>query len=130
MVMLHVAYFPQCRLSNLRTGYVVCHSTFNLKLPNGISLSPMWHVEFKKCPCRPVGFRGSRAIRRTSWCFVLNTLLCFLFLSHFYAQLYTCVIFTYDNRKDILHMTGQKSFDPSPGQDTYPMKRHHILKVQ
>ena len=27
-----------------------------------MSLSPMSHVEFKKCPCRPVDFRGQRPL--------------------------------------------------------------------
>ena len=26
---VYVAYFSQCHMSNLRKGYVVCHSTFN-----------------------------------------------------------------------------------------------------
>ena len=55
MAMSHVlvAYFTQCHMSNLRIGYVTIMFS-----PCRMSLSPMSHVEFKKCPCRPVDFRG------------------------------------------------------------------------
>ena len=52
---------PPCHMSNLtkiikkkkkkKNGTIIvspCH----------MSLSPISHVEFKKCPCRPVDFRG------------------------------------------------------------------------
>ena len=51
-----VTYFPQCHMSNLRKAYVTCHYIF--LPPCRMSLSSMWHVEFKNCPCRPVDFRG------------------------------------------------------------------------
>ena len=40
-----------CRLSNLRN--TLCHVPFFL-----MSLGSMLHVDFKKCPCRRVEFRG------------------------------------------------------------------------
>ena len=51
----HVAYFSQCHMSNFKKGYVVCYYTFN---PCHMSVGPTSHVEFKKCLCHPVVFRG------------------------------------------------------------------------
>ena len=75
---------PQCRMSILRNGNVAClcrlfptilgkgndnitthyivtlmsHITKSIPPPLHMCLSPMSHVEFKKCPCHPVGLRG------------------------------------------------------------------------
>ena len=61
MAMLHVlvAYFTQCHISYLRIGHVTI--TFS---PCCMSLSPMSHVEFKKCPSRFVDFRGQEPYQR------------------------------------------------------------------
>ena len=62
MAMSHVivAYFPQCHMSNLREGYVYCHYYIIFNPLSYVTIGPMSHVEFKKCPCRPVDFRGQR----------------------------------------------------------------------
>ena len=46
---------PQCRLSILRNGNVLCHYFSNVP---GSAMSP---VEFKKMLCRPVEFKGQGA---------------------------------------------------------------------
>ena len=65
---------PQCRMSILRYGNIaypcrLFHQMSHIEFKNRprvtiffspcrMSLSRMSHVKFKKCPCRPVGFRG------------------------------------------------------------------------
>ena len=51
-----VAYLFPCQMSNLRKGYM-SHGTIIFS-PCRMSLSLVSHVEFKKCPCRLVDFRG------------------------------------------------------------------------
>ena len=74
---------PQCRMSVLRNGNTACHCRLfylmsHVEFKNRIymshvtiifspcrmSLSPMSHVEFKKCPCRPVDFRDQWPLSR------------------------------------------------------------------
>ena len=47
---------PQCHLSNKYEKRGMSHVYFYP--PCCMSLSPMSHVEFKKCPCRALVFRG------------------------------------------------------------------------
>ena len=52
---VHVNFkIAKCPLSNLRKCYVM--SVIDLCILMSITL--MSHVDFKKCPCRPVNFKG------------------------------------------------------------------------
>ena len=58
MAMLHVSftYFLKCHMSNLINDYVQCPILWPICR---MSPSPnISHVEFRKCPCRLVDFRG------------------------------------------------------------------------
>ena len=54
--LISVAYFPQTHMSNIKK--LLGSMSLHFEAPCRMTLSPMAHIKFKKCSCRPVDLRG------------------------------------------------------------------------